>query len=207
MKVLVTLKVHEGSILRCTVTNTSPLGRKWIERHLGSTLFLSVFFYLFLAEQLSQERPAWCLQELPLSLCSLYSFFYLLKMWEVFVLLLFFFLFQVQGRVPFAFCSGKLKIVTCCKSVCLNRHSWSCVWKCVWRIYETCGDVGSISDKNPCNKLWRCFTGMTCPGWVTGYLSAILLNDRPIVNNSKGSEPEFCLLNIIIVALSLILIN
>lgn len=44
MKVLVTLKMHEGSILHCTVTNTSPLGRKWIERHLGSTLFLICFF-------------------------------------------------------------------------------------------------------------------------------------------------------------------
>lgn len=77
----------------------------------------------------------------------------------------FIFLFQVQGRVPFAFCSGKLKNVTCCKSVCLNRHSWSCVWKRVGRIYETCGDVGYIWDKNPCNKLWRRFTRVTCPGW------------------------------------------
>lgn len=44
-------------------------------------------------------------------------------------------------------------------------------------------------------------------GGVTGYLYAVLLNDRPIVNNSKRSEPEFCLLNVIIVAPCLILIN
>lgn len=49
--------------------------------------------------------------------------------------------------------------------------------------------------------------GRLVPGGVTGYLYAVLLNDRPIENNSKGSEPEFCLLNIIIVALCLILIN
>jgi hypothetical protein len=27
--------------------------------------------------------------------------------------------------------------------------------------------------------------------WVEGHLSALLLNDKPIENNSIGSEPEF----------------
>lgn len=119
----------------------------------------------------------------------------------------FIFLFQVQGRVPFAFCSGKLKNVTCCKSVCLNRHSWSCVWKRVGRIYETCGDVVTSGTKILVTSSDAGLLGWLVQGGVTGYLYAVLLNDRPIVNNSKGSEPEFCLLNVIIVALCLILIT
>lgn len=148
MKILVTLKVHQGHILCLVVMNTSPLGRKWTEWHLDCTLFLSLYFFLY--------GPRWTIVSRKTSMVPKGASTQ--PVLSVFILLFsknvrgfcfaFIFLFQVQGQGPFAFCSWKLKNVTCCKSFSLNRHSWSCVWKCIGRFYETCGDVGYIWDKN-----------------------------------------------------------